>query len=152
MSARLDGKRVLVTGAGAGMGQDIAVLAARRGAVHVWVVDLDEQAAARTAQAVRAAGAAATVAVGDLAEPDDVRRVVGEVVAAAAGLDVLVNNAGILDTQVQRRPSLERLETASWDRVFAVNVRAMWLATKAALPALRAGTGASVVNAASVSG
>jgi NAD(P)-dependent dehydrogenase (short-subunit alcohol dehydrogenase family) len=151
--SRLDGKRVLVTGAGAGMGREISVEAARRGAAHVAVNDISEASAEETAAMVREAGARATVFVADLADAVQVERMVATAVEAADGLDTLVNNAGILDYQVQQRPNLERLTVESWDKVYAVNVRAMWLATKYAAPALRASDrGPSVVNAASVSG
>ncbi|MEY9212432.1 SDR family oxidoreductase [Thermobifida halotolerans] len=149
----LTDKRVLVTGAGNGMGREIALEAARRGAAHVSVADIDEAAAAGTAAAVAEAGAEARAIRVDLADPDQVRAMVEQAAAAGGGLDTLVNNAGVLDSTFTDTPTLEELPEDAWDRVYAINVKAVWLATKFAAPHLRASRrGPSVVNAASVAG
>lgn len=149
----LTDKRVLVTGAGGGIGREIAVEAARQGAAWVTVADLNPAAAAETAEMVAGVGARAHAVAVDLADSAQVRRMVEEAVATGGGLDTLVNNAGVLDSAFTDTPTVEELPEEAWDRVYAVNVKAVWLATKFAAPHLRASErGPSVVNAASVAG
>lgn len=149
----MDDKRVLVTGAAQGMGAEIALEAARRGAEFVAVADRNEAGAAEIAAAVAELGAASLAIGVDLADPDQIRVMVERAVAAAGGLDVLVNNAGVIDSAVAPGAGFEDLPVDAWDTVFAVNVRAVWLATRFAAPHLRAsGRGPNVVNAASVAG
>ncbi len=149
----LTAKRVLVTGAGAGMGRAIAVEAARQGAEHVAVVDINTEAAEQTATLVEQSGARASALTVDLRETDQVRAMITDGVAAMGGLDTLVNNAGVLDAMISPDATFTTLPESTWDAVFDVNVKAMWLATQAATPHLReSGRGPSVVNAASVAG
>ncbi|TSD49424.1 SDR family oxidoreductase [Rhodococcus sp. KBS0724] len=147
------GKRVLVTGAAMGMGREIALEFARQGAEHVTVADLDLAKAEAVAAEVRELGAKAVAVHVDLRHSDQVQAMVHQSVEAAGGLDVLINNAGVLDTVFCDSASIEELTEEAWDAVYAVNVKAMWLATKFAAPHLRASDrGPSVVNAASVAG
>jgi len=149
----LTDKRLLVTGAGAGMGREIAIEAARQGAAVVGIADIDRGAAEDTAAAVKDAGATASVMQVDLSDRGQVHAMVEAAVAAGGGLDTLVNNAGIIDTAFTGTATVEELPEDVWDRVYAVNVTAVWLATKAAAPHLRASRrGPSIVNAASVAG
>jgi NAD(P)-dependent dehydrogenase (short-subunit alcohol dehydrogenase family) len=150
----MDGKRVLVTGAGQGMGREIVLEAARRGAEAVGIADIDEQRAGETLELLEAEGGRGLVLPVDLADAGQIEATVARMAEFAGGLDTLVNNAGILDTQVQKGPpNLANLSVEAWDRVYAVNVRAMFVATKYAAPHLRASErGPSVVNASSVSG
>lgn len=148
--AVLTGKRVLVTGAAAGIGREIAIEAARQGAAYVGVADVNPGAAAETVSLID--GEAEAIQV-DLADAAQVRRMVDTAVASAGGLDTLVNNAGVLESAFSPDATLEGLPEDAWDQVFAINVRAMWLAIKYAAVYLRGSTlGPSVVNAASVSG
>jgi NAD(P)-dependent dehydrogenase (short-subunit alcohol dehydrogenase family) len=149
----LDRKRLLVTGGGAGMGRAIAVEAARQGAEHVAVADIDAGAARAAAAEIETAGAVATAITVDLRRGEDVEAMVADAARVMGGLDTLVNNAGVLDTVFAPGADFETLPEAAWDAVYAVNVKAMWLATKFAARHLRAsGRGPSVVNASSVSG
>ncbi|GAA5080930.1 NAD(P)-dependent dehydrogenase (short-subunit alcohol dehydrogenase family) [Thermocatellispora tengchongensis] len=149
----LDGKRMLITGAGRGMGREIAVEAARQGAEFVAVADIDAAAAEEAAAAVEAAGAKARPIETDLSDSAQVRRMVELAVAGAGGLDTLVNNAGVLDHTIQEGATYETLTEEAWDKVYAVNVKAVWLAAKYAAPHLKASDrGPSVVNASSVAG
>lgn len=152
MSGRLDSSW-LVTGAAQGLGRAIALGAARRGAAHVTVADVDATAAEQVAAEVVALGARATVLVVDLRVPDEVRGMVDDAASAMGGLDTLVNNAGILDVTFQPDATFDTLGEESWDAVMAVNLKAVWLATQRAAPILRRSVRApSVINAASVSG
>lgn len=149
----LGDKVVLITGAGQGMGRAIAVEAARQGAPGVAVADLNGDAAQETADRVRATGAAAEAIACDLRKADQIQAMVGGAVAAFDRLDVLVNNAGIIETSMTADCAVDTLPEVVWDAVYEVNLRAVWLATKYAAPHLRRSTrGASIVNAASVSG
>jgi len=151
---RLAGRRVLVVGAGTrpsadpeapvGNGRAIAVVAGREGAA-VGCADVDGDAAEETAGLVRAAGASATVHVGDVAEAAHCERVVTEAAEALGGVDGLVLNVG-----VGAGAGLRGTTPEEWDRVFAVNVRAHFLACKAALPLM--GEGAAIVFVSSVAG
>ena len=153
MSGQLAGKRVVVTGAAQGMGRAIAVMCARQGAEAVTVVDFKADAAEETASLVRDAGARAVVVLADLSQSDQIQRMIDDSVAFAGGLDTLVNNAGVIDTSFLHPAGFDTLDEATWDIVMDVNLKAVWLATKAAAPHLRASDrGPSIVNSASVAG
>jgi NAD(P)-dependent dehydrogenase (short-subunit alcohol dehydrogenase family) len=143
----------LVTGAARGLGEAIALGAARRGARHVTIADRDPATAEAVAAQVEELGAKATVLTVDLRVSDAVRGMVDDAAAAMGGLDTLVNNAGILDTTFQPDATFDTLTEDSWDAVIDVNLKAVWLATQHAAPILRKSERApSVINAASVSG
>jgi len=153
VSTQLAGKRVLVTGAAQGMGRSIALECARQGADAVTVVDMKAEAAEETAALVRDAGAAALVVAADLTVTDQIRDMVERSVAFAGGLDTLVNNAGVIDSTFIDPAGFDTLDEATWDTVMGVNLKAVWLATQAAAPHLRASDrGPSIVNSASVAG
>lgn len=138
---RLDGKRLLITGAARGLGAAFAE-AARAAGARVAIADILEDRGRETAAAI----GADFVAV-DLADPDSVEACAGAAVAALGGLDGLLNN-GAIATGIGGK-TLEEIDIETWDRVMAVNVRGTWLMTKACLPALRAGGAGKVVNLAS---
>jgi 3-oxoacyl-[acyl-carrier protein] reductase len=141
MSGRLAGKRAVVTGAARGIGFGIAERFVAEGAT-VALVDLRAE---EVKEAAAILDAAAVVA--DLADPDQARRSVEQAAEAIGGLDVLVNNAGIL----HMAPLLE-IDVADWDRTFDINVRSMLLTTQAAVPLMRDAGGGKIVNMASMGG
>lgn len=148
----LSGKRVVVTGAAQGMGRAIAIECARQGAEAVTVVDVSEHASRETAALVEEAGARALVIRADLTDPEQIDALVAEAVAFGGGLDTLINNAGVIDSAFVERPGILGTDLATWDTVFAVNVRAPWLLIRAASEHLQASDrGPSIVNASSVS-
>jgi NAD(P)-dependent dehydrogenase (short-subunit alcohol dehydrogenase family) len=155
MSA-LRGRIALVTGAGQGIGRAIAVELAQQGAAAVAVVDRNESTAAETAELVRAAGAEAEALVCDLRDGDAIEATVARSAERFGGLDVLVNNAGVIEASLTERPADCAVDTMSeevWDAVHEVNLKAVWLMTKFAAPHLRRSTrGPAIVNTASVSG
>ncbi|MFI6251739.1 SDR family NAD(P)-dependent oxidoreductase [Streptomyces sp. NPDC051016] len=155
MVGSLDGKTVLVTGAGQGIGRAIAVEMARQGASAVVVADRDEKTAYEAAELVRAAGARAEAVVCDLRVRDDIADMVAYAAGCFGGLDVLVNNAGVIETAFTAAPErgVDSLPEEVWDAVYEVNLKAVWLTTKFAAPYLRRSSrGPAIVNTASVSG
>jgi NAD(P)-dependent dehydrogenase (short-subunit alcohol dehydrogenase family) len=151
---RLENSRVLVVGAGSrpspdpdppvGNGRAISVAAAREGAA-VACADVDEASAAETADWVIREGGRAEVLVGDIADEEVCQRLVAEAVERLGGLDGVVLNAGI-----GAGLGLAGTSAADWDQVLAVNLRAHFLISKAALPVLS--DGGSVVYIGSVAG
>jgi NAD(P)-dependent dehydrogenase (short-subunit alcohol dehydrogenase family) len=149
----VEGKLALVTGAGQGIGRSIAVELARHGAAGVAVADRNADTAAETADLVREAGAEATAIACDLRDRNQIEAMVAQAATVLGGLDVLVNNAGIIETALTDACTVDTLPEEVWDAVYEVNLKAVWLATKFAAPYLRRSTrGPSIVNAASVSG
>ena len=136
----LDGKRAIVTGAASGIGRATAVLLAREGAAVV-AADLDEAGVADVVAAIGAEGGRATGVRCDVTVEADCRRLVEAAVAGFGGLDVVVSSAGII-----RRTSVVDTTEAEWDRVMAVNVKAVFLLGKHAIPEMAHGGGGAVVN------
>src|SRR5262249_61638764 len=95
------------------------------------------------------AGGDASAVVADLARPDDCEKVVAATLATAGRLDVVFNNAGVGTMVVGG--TVETIDLDKWDLALDVNVRAMYLVSRAALPALRQAGGGSIINTSSVS-
>jgi NAD(P)-dependent dehydrogenase (short-subunit alcohol dehydrogenase family) len=135
----LDGKRAIVTGAASGIGRATAVLLAREGAAVV-AADIDEAGVRDVVAAIAAEGGHAAGVHCDVTVEADCRRLV-EAAVAGFGLDVVVNCAGII-----RRTSVVETTEADWDRVMAVNVKAVFLLGKHAIPEMARGGGGAIVN------
>ncbi|HEV8232012.1 MAG TPA: SDR family oxidoreductase [Thermoanaerobaculia bacterium] len=132
MPAPLDEKIALVTGAGVRLGRAIAVALAAAGAHVVVHYGRSAGAAESAADEIRAVGRRAAVVQGDLALPEDCRRVVDESLAAFGGLDLLVHSAANF-----YRASLEETDENLWDSAMDVNLRAGLLLARAAASSLR---------------
>ena len=151
MTNRLKDKVAIVVGAGAsgpgwGNGKATAALFAREGA-KVLCVDINEAAAAETAELIADEGGEAAALQADVTDSAQVEAMVRRCLKLWGGIDVLHNNVGI----VELGGPVEASE-ASWDRVMAVNIKSMFLTCKAVLPVMeRAGRGA-IVNIGSVAG
>jgi NAD(P)-dependent dehydrogenase (short-subunit alcohol dehydrogenase family) len=143
----LDGKVAIITGAATGIGRASALLFARAGARLV-LTDVREDALAPTVDAVRAAGGQVASVVADLAIPAQCPAAVDSALAAWGRLDVLFNNAGVGTMVVGG--TVETIDLERWDLAQDVNVRAMYLVSRAAVPAMRAAGGGSIVNTSSV--
>ena len=139
------GKKVaVVTGAGSGIGAAIARVFARQQALVV-VLDRDEPAAQRTATAIAGDGGQAVAIACDVADAASVGRVFGRIVAGHDRVDILVNNAGISHVG-----TIERTTEADFDRLYAVNVKGVFLCARAAVPIMIAQGGGVILNMASI--
>jgi NAD(P)-dependent dehydrogenase (short-subunit alcohol dehydrogenase family) len=149
----LDAKIGIVTGAGQGLGRAIVLEMARQGAAGVSIVDRHYETAAETAALAREIGADVHVIACDLRDRDQIEAMVAATVERFGGLDVLVNNAGVIESTLTVDCAVDTLPEHVWDAVYETNLRAPWLATKFAAPHLRRSRhGPNIVNAGSVSG
>jgi NAD(P)-dependent dehydrogenase (short-subunit alcohol dehydrogenase family) len=151
MAGRLAGKVAIVTGAGSrgpgvGNGKATAILFAREGA-RVLCVDAVADRAEETVAAIRSEGGEAVAQAADVTRADACAAMVAAAVDRWGGLDILHNNVGI----ESRKDLLETTEE-EWDQVLAVDLKSMFLATRAAVPALAARGGGAVVCVSSVAG
>ncbi len=145
---RLDGKVIVVTGAGRGLGRAFAEGAARAGAAAVIVAELVEAWGRAAADALHCEGYESLYVPVDLGEPHSIEAMAASIGARFGHIDGLVNN-GAIATGIGGK-SFEEIDIETWDRVMRVNVRGTWLATRACAPWLRrADGGAGVVNSAS---
>ncbi|MHB9023598.1 MAG: SDR family oxidoreductase [Armatimonadota bacterium] len=140
------GQVALITGAGRGIGRAIAVSLARQGIVCALTARTPGDLAETARQVAEAGGVAVTI-LADLVEGDAAERIVAETVTRCGRLDILVNNAGQLLVKPFAETTLEE-----FDRLMAVNLRAPFALTKAALPHLEASPGGVVINIASAAG
>jgi glucose 1-dehydrogenase len=141
----LSGKRALVTGAGMGIGQGIAVELARRGAdvaVHYAHTEPNE-----TVEEIERAGRKSAIARGDLSKVGDCERVVDEAAGSLGGLEVLINNAGVTR-------ALDFLDTdeATYDEVFDLNMKGYFFCARKAVPFMLEAGGGSIINITSIHG
>ncbi|MEU1487768.1 SDR family oxidoreductase [Streptomyces sp. NPDC005752] len=141
------GRSVIVTGAGSGIGRATALLFAQEGA-RVVVADVDEAAALAAAEEVTRSGGTAATVIGDLRDQAVVDRVTATAVEEFGGIDVLVNNAGVMDSMSAAADTGDD----EWERVIGINLTAPFRLTRAALPhMLAAGKGAIVFTASEAS-
>ena len=144
----LEGRRALVTGAGIGIGQGIALELARQGAAVAVHYYADSVAGGReTVAAIEANGGTALSIEADLTDVAACRRAVDEAAAGLGGLDVLINNAGV----TVETPFQETTE-AHYNLMFDLNVRGYFFCAQQALPHMLARGGGSIVNISSVHG
>ena len=143
---RLAGKRVIVTGAGQGLGREFALHLARLGA-RVIGADVRADRLAATVDLGRTRGLDIHAATADVSDPEQTRALASTARAVLGGLDALVNNAAIVEG-LARRP-FDDIDDREWDRVLQVNVKGTWLCAKAAVPLIREAGGGSIVNMAS---
>ena len=142
---RLKDKVALITGAGAGIGRQSALLFAKEGAA-VLAVDLNEQAAADTVADIRKAGGKASACKADVSRAADCQAMVAAAEREFGKLNVLFNNAGIMHAKDDDAVSTDE---AVWDLTLDVNGKGVFLGCKYGIPALRRAGGGSIVNTAS---
>ena len=143
----LTGHVALVTGASRGIGRSIASNLASRGASVAINYNESAKQAGELQAEIEAAGGRAIVTQGDVRLPEDAERIVQETVGGFGKLDILVNNAGFNRDTLILRMSLE-----DWDEVMDLNLRAVFLVTKAALRPMMRNRWGRVINIGSVSG
>jgi 3-oxoacyl-[acyl-carrier protein] reductase len=144
---KLDRKIALITGAGSGFGAEMARMFAANGAC-VLVNDLNEKAAISVAAEIGKAGGSAIAMQGDVSKNDDVCALVSRAMEEFGGLDIYVNNAGYSHT----RQSLLEVSEEEFDRIYAVNVKSIYLSALHAVPTFRAQRSGVILNIASTAG
>jgi len=138
---RLSGKTAIITGGGSGIGKAIAQAFVREGA-SVVIAGRDSRRLEPAAQEI---GPQCVAVTADVSRPEDVKKLVAVAIEKFKRIDVLVNNAAVL-----LPGTAEQLSEEDFDQTFAVNVRGLWLLTRAVLPQMRAAGGGSIINIGSV--
>ncbi|NYT24415.1 SDR family oxidoreductase [Alcaligenaceae bacterium] len=141
---QLDGKVALITGAASGFGEGTARLFAREGA-KVIIADLNEAGANRVASEI---GANALALQADVSQREDIQRIVKESVGKFGSLDIVVNNAAI----THKNQSLMDVDEATFDRMFAVNVKSIYHMAQAVVPVMRKQGKGVILNIGSTAG
>jgi NAD(P)-dependent dehydrogenase (short-subunit alcohol dehydrogenase family) len=144
--SRLAGRVAIVTGAASGIGRASAERFAAEGAAVI-VADVAREEGTAVAESIRTGGGRAHFVATDVTREEDIRAMVAAAVEQFGKLDILFNNAGI-----GRFVPFAELEPEDWDRVQAVNLRAVYLGCRHALPALRKNGRGAILNTASQSG
>jgi cyclopentanol dehydrogenase len=143
---RVQDKVILVTGGAMGMGQSHSELLASQGA-WVFVADVNQTQGQSTVDGIRKNGGKADFLKLDVTQETDWNAAVNQIVERAGRLDVLVNNAGILILK-----PVQDTSNQEWDRIFDVNVRSVFIGTRAAIPVMQKQGGGTIVNVSSIYG
>ena len=137
---KLDGRIAVVTGAATGLGKAIALLYAAEGA-DVAVVDRNADGAARTADAIAGKGRRSLALGADVGEEAAVEQAFARINETLGAPHILVNNAGIATVAL-----MEEMSTAMWDEMIRVNLKSVFLCTRAILPAMRSNRYGRIIN------
>lgn len=143
-------KAALITGGGTGVGRATTLQLAERGYDVAINYSRSREDAESTAQAAREFGVRAVAIACDVANDQQVRRMIDQCQAEFGRLDVVVNNAGT--THFVAHTDLEAMTEDKWDSILAVNLKGPFFVCRAAIPLMRAGGGGAIVNVASVAG
>ena len=144
--ATLENKVSLITGAASGMGRAMALGFAKEGS-HVVIADLNLEGANAVVEEIKQAGGSASAAALNVADPEQSKTLVQEIVSEHGTLDILVNNAGIGLIK-----SVEDTSPQEWDRIFNVNVKGLFFLTQAACEPMRNQGSGKIINMASIAG
>ena len=144
MSALAD-QAALITGAGSGMGRATAVLFAREGA-KVVVVDIDEAGGEKTVAQIRAENGEGIFVSTDVARAADAEAMIQQTIDTYGRLDILHNNAGVVAVKF-----LEDMSEEEWDWLMGVNLKAIFLAVKYAVPHMKTQGSGCIINTGSTS-
>lgn len=139
----LTGKTAIITGGGSGIGKAMAIVFAKQGD-HVFILDLDENGASQTIAEITANGNKGTFIKCNVASQSETETAVNRVHEAQSAIDILVNNAGIAHVG-----TVETTTEADFDRLYSVNVKGVYNATKAVIPFMK-NKGGSILNLASI--
>jgi 3-oxoacyl-[acyl-carrier protein] reductase len=145
---RLKDKVTIITGAAHGIGKAYARRFAEEGA-HVVIADIDAAGGEATAKALLDAGGSAWARATDITQFSNVEGLMRETVAKFGKIDVLLNNAAIYVTQKLWKGSVEELALEEWDRVIEVNLKGVFLCSKAAIPIMKRQKSGKIINIAS---
>lgn len=144
---RLEGKVAVITGAGSGMGRAMSELFAAEGA-KVVAADWNQDSLDETIALVSAAGGTITGVQGNVADQSQAESIIDAAVAAYGTIDVLCNNAGVMDIN----QGVADVTNEMWARVIGINLNGPMYLSRKAIPAMLAGGGGSIINTASVAG
>ena len=142
-SGKLAGKIAIITGSAAGIGRASCQLFAQQGA-KVAAVDCDAEGNAKMVEEIRSAGGSAEALTADVASAADVDRVVQQTLSKWQRVDILFNNAGIVPGK-----KVHTLTEEEWDRAFAINVKSMYLFSRAVIPSFLQQGGGVILNTSS---
>lgn len=140
------GKVALVTGSGRGIGKAIALMLAQRGA-DIVINDLDIDNATHTVEEIKALGRKAIAIKADVSSEVEVEEMVKECKNQFGRIDILVNNAGLISTKL-----LQETTVQDWDRIMSINLKGVFLCTKAVYPYMMDQKSGKIINIASVAG
>jgi 3-oxoacyl-[acyl-carrier protein] reductase len=145
---RLQDKVAIITGAAHGIGKSYARKFAEEGA-HVVIADLDESGGQAVANALIDSNLSAWSCATDVRSYPDVEGLVRETVARFGRIDILLNNAAIYVTQQLWKGAVEELALEEWDRVLEVNLKGVFLCSKAVIPVMKKQKSGKIINIAS---